>query len=66
MPILVLKGGMDYGADGSDHGSAAKGSAIDLEFAGSGLVSCCFSFPSSYFTMCSSLPCLSNDFSVKG
>ena len=29
---------------GSDHGSAAKGSAIDLEVAGSGLVSCCFSF----------------------
>ena len=43
--MLVLKGGMDYGADGSDHGSAAKGSAIDLEFAGSGLVSCCFPFP---------------------
>ena len=30
---------------GSDHGSAAKGSAIDLEVAGSGLVSCCFPFP---------------------
>ena len=30
---------------GSDHGSAAKGSAIDLEITGSGLVSCCFSFP---------------------
>ena len=29
------------------HGSAAKGSAIDLEVAGSGPVSCRFSFPSS-------------------
>ena len=44
---------------GSGHGSAAKGSAIDLEVAGSGPVSCCFSFPSSFFTMYSSLPCLS-------
>ena len=44
---------------GSDHGSAAKGSAIDLEVAGFGPVSCCFSFSSSFFTMCSSLPCLS-------
>ena len=41
-----------------DHGSAAKESAIDLEVAASGLVSCCFYFPSSFFTMCSSLPCL--------
>ena len=39
----------------SDHGSAAKGSAIDLEVAP---VSCCFSFPSSFFTICSSLSCL--------
>ena len=31
---------------GGDLGSAAKGSAIDLEFAGSGPVSCHFSFPS--------------------
>ena len=37
---------------GSDHGSAAKGSAIDLEVAGSGLVSCCFSF------LPLSLPCV--------
>ena len=29
------------------HGSAVKGSAIDLEVAGSGPVSCHFSFPSS-------------------
>ena len=35
----------------SGHGSAAKGSAIDLEVAGSDPVSC------SSFTMCSSLPC---------
>ena len=33
--------------------------AIDLEVAGSGPVSCCFSIPSSFFTMCSSLACLS-------
>ena len=33
---------------GSDHGSAVKGSAIDLEVAGTGLVSCCFFFPSSW------------------
>ena len=44
---------------GSGHGSAAKGSAIDLEVTGSGLISCCFSFPSSFFTMCSSLLCFS-------
>ena len=44
---------------GSGHGSAAKGSATDLDVAGSGLVGCCFSIPSSFFTMCSSLPCLS-------
>ena len=43
---------------GSDHGSAAKGSAIDLEVAGSGPVGCCFSVPSSFLTMCSSLACL--------
>ena len=43
----------------SDHGSAAKGSAVDLEVTGSGLVGCCFSFISSFFTMCSLLPCLS-------
>ena len=41
---------------GGDHGSAAKGSAIDLEVAGPGPVSCCFPFPSLFFTMCSSLP----------
>ena len=44
---------------GSGYGSAAKGSVIDLEVADSGPVDCCFSFPSSFFTMCSSLPCLS-------
>ena len=38
---------------GSGHGSAAKGSAIDLEVASSDPVSCCFSFPSSFFAMCS-------------
>ena len=37
---------------GSGHGSAAKGLAIDLEVAGSGPVSCCFSIPSSFPTMC--------------
>ena len=30
---------------GCDLGSAAKGSAIDLEVAGSDLVSCCFFIP---------------------
>ena len=44
---------------GSDLGSATKRSAIDLEVAGSGPVSCCFSFPSSFFAMCSMLPCCS-------
>ena len=44
---------------GGDHGSAVKGLAIDLEVVGSGSVSCCFSFPSSFLTMCSTLPCLS-------
>ena len=39
------------------HGSAAKGSAIDLEVAGSGPVSCRFPFPP-LLTMCSSLICL--------
>ena len=29
---------------GSDHVSTSKGSAIDLEVAGSGPVSCCFPF----------------------
>ena len=37
---------------GSDHGSAAKVSAIDLEVIGSGPVGCCFSFPPL------SLPCV--------
>ena len=36
---------------GSDHGSAAKVSAKDLDVAGSGLVGCHFSLPSS-------LPCV--------
>ena len=43
---------------GGDLGSAAKGSAITLEVAGSDLVSC-YSSPSSFFAMCSSLSCLS-------
>ena len=47
-------------AAGSNHGSAGKGSAIDLEVTGSDLVSCCFSIPVSFFTICSSLPCLSD------
>ena len=43
---------------GSDHGSAAKWSAIDVEVAGSGLLhGYSFSFPSSFFTMCTSLAC---------
>ena len=42
---------------GYDHGSAAKGSAIALEVAGSGPVGSRFSVPSSFFTMCSSAPC---------
>ena len=41
------RGGNGSMTAGSDHGSAAKGSAIGLEVAGSGLVSCCFSSPSS-------------------
>ena len=36
----------------SSHGSTAKGSAIDLEVTGSGPVTCCVSFSSSFFTMC--------------
>ena len=43
---------------GGDLGSAAKGSAIDLEVASSGPVSAIFALPSP-FTMCSSLSCLS-------
>ena len=39
----------------NDHGSAAKGSAIDLEVTSPGLVGCHFSTPSSFLTMCSSL-----------
>ena len=57
MSTLVLKGECLMDA-GSDHGSTAKGSATDLEAAGSGPVELLF-FPSSFFTMCSSLPCLS-------
>ena len=40
---------LDLGGEwisGGNHSSAVKGSAIDLEAAGSGLVSCRFSFPS--------------------
>ena len=44
---------------GSNHRSAAKGPAIDLEVTGSGPVGCRFSIPSSFFTTCSSLPCVS-------
>ena len=36
---------------GSDHGSAAKGSTIDLEVAGSGLVSYCFFIPLACLSM---------------
>ena len=39
-----------------------KGRGIDLEVAGSGLVSCCLYIPSSFFTMCSYLACLSFHF----
>ena len=42
---------------GEDLGSTAKRSAIGLEVAGSGLVSCHFSIPS--LSMCSSLACIS-------
>ena len=53
------EGGRDGLMDaGSNHSSAAKGS--DLEVTGSDLVSCCFSIPVSFFTICSSLPCLSD------
>ena len=44
---------------GSGHGSAAKGSAIDLEVSSSGLVGCHFSSPSYFFTTCSCPLCLS-------
>ena len=43
----------------SDHGSTAKRSAIDLEVAGSDPVELLFFLSSSFFTMCSLLPCLS-------
>ena len=49
-------GSMD---DGGDLGSAAKGSAIDLEIAGSGPVSCRFFHSLLFLTMRSSLACLS-------
>ena len=44
---IVLKKGMDQWIAGGDLGSAAKGSAVGLEVAGSGLGICRFSFPSS-------------------
>ena len=44
---------------GSNHGSTAKGLVIDLEVAGSGPVELLFFLFSSFFTMCSLLPCLS-------
>ena len=53
--VIPLK---DKVVAGSSHGSTAKGSSIDLEVTGSGPVNCCVSFPSSFFTMCSSMPCL--------
>ena len=59
---LVLMRGWINGCyiAGSNHGSAAKGSAADLEVAGFGPVGCCpFSFLFSIRTMCSSLTCLS-------
>ena len=43
----------------SDHGSAAKGLAIDLEVAGSGPVSWRFFYSLLFITKCSSLACLS-------
>ena len=46
-------------AAGGDHGSAAKGSAIDLEDAGSAPVRFHFSLPPSFFTMCITQPSLS-------
>ena len=49
--MLVLKGGM---VDSSDHDSAAKESAIDLEVTGSGPVGCHFPTPSLYF-ICKSI-----------
>ena len=47
----ILKGEWRMDA-GSDHDSAAEGSAIDLEVTGSGPFSCCFLFPPL------SLPCV--------
>ena len=44
---LEGNGSMDAG---DDHGSAAKGSAIDLEVAGSGPVSCRFFIPLSFLS----------------
>ena len=44
---------------GSDHSSAANRLATDFKVAGSGPGSCCLSFPSPFFTICSLLPCLS-------
>ena len=44
---------------GGDLGSAAKGSAMGLEVAGSGPVSCHFFHTLLFLTMCSSLACLS-------
>ena len=49
--MIVRKGGNGLMDAGSIHGSAAKGSGIDLEVAGSGTASC-FPFP------LPSLPCV--------
>ena len=43
---------------GRNLGSAAKEPTIDLEVAGSGLVSCRFFIPFPFLTMCSSQACL--------
>ena len=52
--------------DASDYlGSAAKGSAIGLEAAGSGPVSCRFFIPLILLAMCSSLACTSYYYSTR-
>ena len=48
--------------DGGDLDSAAKESAIDLEVAGSGPVSCCFFHSFLFLTICSSPAYLSSNF----
>ena len=53
MPTSVLREGMDQGLLAVTSGSAAKGSAMGLEVAGSGLVQLPFPFPPFFPTMCS-------------